>query len=77
VMALVTPEERSAASAFTNLPRSLATASTPLLGAMMLERSTFGWPLVVGATLKIVYDGVLWVRFRGLPVDHRPSEPPA
>jgi predicted MFS family arabinose efflux permease len=76
VMALVTPEERSAASAFTNLPRSLATASTPLLGAMMLERSTFGWPLVVGATLKIVYDVVLWVRFRGLPVDHRPSEPP-
>jgi predicted MFS family arabinose efflux permease len=64
VMSLVTPEERSAASAFTNLPRSLATASTPLLGAWMLEHSTVGWPLVAGGILKIVYDIALWLGFR-------------
>jgi predicted MFS family arabinose efflux permease len=64
VMSLVTPAERSAASAFTNLPRSLATASTPLLGAWMLEHSTIGWPLVAGGVLKIVYDILLWVGFR-------------
>jgi MFS family permease len=65
VMSLVTPEERSAASAFTNLPRSIAAASTPLLGGWLLARSTFGWPLVIGGCLKIMYDVLLWVRFRG------------
>ncbi len=65
VMSLVTPEERSAASAFTNLPRSIATASTPLAGAWLLQHSTFGWPLVIGGGLKIIYDLLLWVRFRG------------
>jgi MFS family permease len=64
VMSLVTPAERSAASAFTNLPRSIATASTPLLAAWMLQHSTFGWPLVAGGLVKIVYDVLLWQRFR-------------
>jgi MFS family permease len=65
VMSLVTAAERSAASAFTNMPRSIAAASTPLLGAWLVQRSSFGWPLVIGGGLKIVYDVLLWVRFRG------------
>jgi MFS family permease len=64
VMSLVTPAERSAATAFTNLPRSIATASTPLLAASMLQHSTFGWPLVVGGAMKLAYDVLLWKRFR-------------
>ena len=64
VMSLVTPEERSAAAAFTNLPRSVATATTPLLAGAMLQHSTFGWPLVAGGLLKIAYDILLWKRFR-------------
>jgi MFS family permease len=68
VLSLVTPEERSAASAFTNLPRSIATASTPLLGAWLLQQSSFGWPLIIGGGLKIVYDVLLWVRFRSRSV---------
>ena len=64
VMALVTPAERSAAAAFTNLPRSVATATTPLLAGAMLDHSTFGWPLVAGGTMKLVYDALLWKRFR-------------
>jgi hypothetical protein len=65
VMSLVTPAERSAASAFTNMPRSIAAASTPLLGAFLVQHSNFGWPLVIGGGLKIIYDVLLWVRFRG------------
>ncbi len=65
IMSLVTAPERSAAAAFTNLPRSIATASTPLLAAWMLQHSTFGWPLVVGGILKLIYDLLLWIRFRG------------
>ncbi len=64
VMSLVQPEERSATAAFTNLPRSIATASTPWLGGWMLTKSSFGWPLVIGGTLKLIYDVLLWVRFR-------------
>ena len=64
VMSLVTPEERSAASAFTNLPRSIATASTPLLGGWLLTKSTFGWPLVLGGLMKLAYDALLWTKFR-------------
>jgi MFS family permease len=66
VMAIVPPEERAAASSFTNVPRSLATALAPLLAGMMLERSSFGWPLVVGGLLKAVYDVVLLIEFRGV-----------
>ncbi len=64
VMSLVQPEERSAASAFTNLPRSVATASTPLLGGWLLTKSTFGWPLVIGGLMKLAYDALLWTKFR-------------
>ena len=64
VMSLVTPAERSAASAYTNLPRSVATASTPLLAAYLLQRSTFGWPLLIGGSLKLAYDILLWFRFK-------------
>ncbi len=64
VMSLATPAERSAAMAFTNLPRSIATASTPIIGAFLLQHSTFGWPLVIGGGLKLVYDALLWIRFR-------------
>ena len=64
VMSLVEPEERSAAAAFTNLPRSIATASTPLLGGWLLTKSTFGWPLVIGGAMKLAYDALLWIKFR-------------
>src|SRR5262249_11602471 len=66
VMAIVPPEERAAASSITNVPRSLATALAPLLAGAMLERSSFGWPLVVGGFLKAVYDVLLLIGFRAV-----------
>jgi len=66
VMALVPPEERMAASTITNVPRSLAAAVPPLLAGMLLDRSSFGWPLVVGGVLKALYDVLLLVQFRTL-----------
>ncbi len=59
VMAVVTPPERPAAASLTAVPRSLATAAAPALSGWMLSLSAFGWPLVVGGSLKIVYDLVL------------------
>jgi predicted MFS family arabinose efflux permease len=64
VMAVVPPEERAAAASVTNVPRSLATALTPVLGGWMLEHSTFGWPLICGGITKAVYDLLLLTQFR-------------
>ncbi len=66
VMNVVTEEERAAAAAFTNIPRSLASSSTPFLAGWMLSKSTVGWPLIAGALCKLTYDGLLFVRFRHL-----------
>jgi MFS family permease len=67
VMAVVPPEERTAAASITNAPRSLAAALPPVLTGMMLTRSTVGWPLVCAGLLKALYDGLLLARFREAP----------
>jgi len=59
VMRLVDPDERAAAASVTNVPRSLATAATPALAGLMLDRTSFGWPLVVGGAMKALYDLLL------------------
>ena len=54
------------------MPRSLAAAIPPLFAGMLLDRSAFGWPLVLGGVLKALYDVLLLVQFRAL---HPPPEP--
>jgi MFS family permease len=63
VMAVVTPEERAAAASVTNVPRSLASATTPLLAGALLKASTFGWPLIIAGLGKASYDLLLLARF--------------
>ena len=70
VMAVVSPAERAAAASITNVPRSLASALPPMLAGWMLDKSTFGWPLLMCATLKITYDLLLLRMFK----DVRPPE---
>ena len=64
VMAVVPEEERAAAASVTNVPRSLASAVAPMFTGMMLERTTFGWPLICAGVLKITYDLLLLAQFR-------------
>ena len=66
VMAIVPPEERGAAASVTNVPSSLATALAPLLTGLLLERSSWGWPLVIAGALQVVYDLLLLARFRAV-----------
>ena len=70
VMAVVKPEERAAAASITNVPRSLASALPPIAAGWMLDQSNFGWPLLVSAALKIIYDVLLLAQFRHI----RPPE---
>ncbi|HUQ27533.1 MAG TPA: MFS transporter [Usitatibacter sp.] len=64
VMAIVTPPERPAAASITSVPRSLASAASPMLAGWMLTVSPFGWPLVAAGALKIAYDLLLLFMFR-------------
>ncbi len=66
VIALTPPDERAAAVSVTNVPRSLAAALPPLLSGALLEWTSFGWPLVIAGSLKIVYDLLLLAQFRSV-----------
>jgi MFS family permease len=69
VMAVVTPPERAAAASFTAVPRSLASALGPTIGASLLASGMLAAPLVACGVLKIAYDLSLLAMFRRHPVD--------
>jgi predicted MFS family arabinose efflux permease len=73
VMAVVRPEERAAAAGFTSVPRSLASAISPVVAGYLLTLSSFGWPLVIGGMLKAIYDVLLLLRFRKVTPDNEAS----
>jgi hypothetical protein len=62
-MAVVPPEERTAAASVTNVPRSLAAALAPVPAGMMLDASSLGWPLICAGALEIPYDFLLLLQF--------------
>jgi MFS family permease len=70
VMAVVTPAERPAAASITAVPKSLATAISPLIAGSLLSTTAFGWPLIISGSLKISYDLILLKLFR----NERPPE---
>ena len=64
-MALVAPDERSAASGITTVARSVGAAASPLLaGLLMASPLLFSAPFFVAGGLKIVYDLALYRMFR-------------
>ena len=72
-LAVVAPEERSAASGVTGVARSVGAAVSPLLATMMFERRG-GWmavPFFLAGGVKIAYDLLLWRQFRAV---HPPEE---
>ena len=70
-MAVVEPDERSAASGVTTIARSVGAAVSPsLAGVLMATPALFSAPFFLSGGLKIVYDLLLFNSFRGL----RPPE---
>lgn len=76
VMAVVAPHERAAASSITNVPRSLASATTPLIAGALLSRTAFGWPLLIAGLTKSSYDILLLVLHRNTPEAEVGARPP-
>ena len=64
VMAVVTPEEQTAAASFTAVPRTFASSISPVFAGVLLASSFSGWPLVICGVLKIGYDAALLFAFR-------------
>jgi MFS family permease len=70
-MAVVSPEERSAAAGITGVARTTGAAISPLFVGLMFARpSLINAPFFIAGTLKIVYDLLLYREFVGL----RPPE---
>ena len=75
VITLVEPEERTAATAYTNTARYLVRPIGPLLAAAALSL-TAGAPFVIAGVLKSVYDLTLWSWFRTIPLPTREETAP-
>ena len=73
-MAIVAPDERSAAAGVTGIARSLGVAASPLIAAPLLIGSAYiGAPFVIAGSLKILYDVLLYRRFQAVrPPEERP-----
>jgi predicted MFS family arabinose efflux permease len=64
VMAVVAPEERSAAASITAVPKTFAWAAGSLISGYLLTLSSFGWPLLIGGVVKGAYDILLLAKFQ-------------
>ena len=75
-IAVVDPDERSAAAGVTGIARSLGVAASPLIaGPLYLGASFAGAPFVIGGSIKIVYDLLLYRAFSTVrpPEERQPS----
>jgi predicted MFS family arabinose efflux permease len=66
LMAVVDPQERTAASSLTNVARNVAQALTPGLAGYAMDALSLGLPFVFGGGLKILYDLLLLAAFRAV-----------
>jgi MFS family permease len=63
-MAMVSPEERSAAAGITGVARSVGASLSPVLAGMLLANpATLGVPFFLSGGAKIVYDLLLYMSF--------------
>lgn len=75
--ALVSPDERSAAAGVTGVARTAGASLSPYLVGLLLapELAPMGWPFIISGALKLVYDGLVYWRFRAAvpPEEKRPA----
>jgi MFS family permease len=65
LMGIVRPEERTAVNAVVNVVRIVSWAVGAALAGWLMKDVAIGLPLALAAGLKITYDVLLWVSFRG------------
>ena len=65
-MAMVDPDERSAASGVTTIARSIGAALSPSIAGALLSASLISVPFFLSGGIKIVYDLTLYFSFRAM-----------
>jgi MFS family permease len=71
LMAVVSPDERSAAAGITAVARSVGTALSPFLATVLAGSVALsGLPFYIAGTLKIAYDLMLYRGFVHLKPEH-------
>jgi MFS family permease len=69
VMAVVSPDERSSAAGITGSARTIGSSLSPMLvGPLLANPSLLGMPFFLCGGLKVVYDLLLYRRFRAVRV---------
>jgi predicted MFS family arabinose efflux permease len=64
-MAVVAPDERSAAAGITSIARSVGASASPALAGLFLANAALmNFPFFIGGGLKIVYDLLLYRSFK-------------
>ena len=69
VVAVVDPNERTPAAAYTNTARYLVRPAGPALGGYLMQTVSLSAPFVAAGALKIVYDFALLATFRRVRTD--------
>lgn len=76
-MAVVSPDERSAASGVTSIARSVGAAVSPsLTGIFLASRALLSLPFFLSGGLKLIYDGLLYRSFRAIRPPEEAQPPP-
>jgi MFS family permease len=76
-VAVVSPDERSAAAGVTGVARTTGAALSPALAGLLLGSPALaGAPFVIAGVLKLVYDGLLYRMFGGWAGPGGAGEPP-
>ncbi len=66
-MAVVDPDERSAASGITGVARTIGASLSPVITGVFMSNPAFlGFPMILSGALKIVYDLALYFNFRSV-----------
>ncbi len=75
IAALVDPDERTAAAAYTNSARYLTRPLGPVLAGAS-QQAVLGLPFFLGGGIKVVYDLAVWSWFRRVPINADESPAP-
>src|SRR5512140_2382030 len=66
-LAVVEPDERSAAAGVTGVTRTLGAAGSPsITGAVLNQVALLNWPFLIAGGLKIIYDLLLYRSFKAI-----------
>ena len=74
-MAVVAPDERTAAAGITNVARTVASAFSPLVSGAAIGIGALALPFFIAGGLKVIYDGLVYATFRNVrpPEEHNPT----